>query len=91
MEHGHPAPAASPEERRHLEEAYHELRTRLTSLRSNVELVHHELRQNDGRHGGVEPHLQEMKSAIDRLEALSRTMRAWHDARREGRTEPGGT
>lgn len=74
------APIPSPEERAHLEQAHHEICTALTVLRSNVELVRVNLREEADRSAQVEihRHLGELDMAVDRLSDLAARMRAWH-------------
>lgn len=72
-------PPASAKEMEHLERAHHEIRTALTVLRSNVELVRVELRHDaePSTHVAVQRHLTELDLAVDRLNRLAAQMRAW--------------
>ncbi|HUR69412.1 MAG TPA: histidine kinase dimerization/phospho-acceptor domain-containing protein [Candidatus Thermoplasmatota archaeon] len=71
----------SADERTHLEHAHHELRTALTSLRTNVELMRIRMRTPvpGATVGLVASHLTELDRAVERLEDLAKEMRAWHD------------
>jgi len=73
--------AASSREREHLERAHDEICTALTVLRSNVELVRVELRNdpNAPTQVLVQRHLTELDLAVDRLKRLALEMRAWHE------------
>lgn len=71
--------AASAEERQHLEDAYHELRTGLTAIRTHVELLRRALVGDPASAWEADLHIQAVGDAIDRLESLSRTLRSWHD------------
>lgn len=68
-------------EREHLARAHHEIRTALTVVSSNVELVRIELRET--QLGPAAPplhaHLEELEKAVARLLALAHEMRQWHD------------
>lgn len=69
-------------ERAHLEEAYHELCTALTSVRSNVELAQIKLRGSalsaTERDVQIQVHLGEVETAVERLERLAKDLRVWH-------------
>jgi len=77
----HPFDPAAARERGRYEQAHHVMRTALTTLRSNVELVRHGLRDHHpAGEAGVQAHLEALDGAVDRLQHLAREMKAWHDA-----------
>lgn len=63
-----------------LETVHHEIRTALTVLRSNVELVRVELRHgaDSPAHTAVKGHLGELDVAVERLKRLAEHIRTWH-------------
>lgn len=77
---------ASAREQAHLEGAHHEICSALTVLRSNVELVRIELREDTdpGTRVAVHRHLTELDAAVDRLQRLAVAMKAWHSGARHG-------
>ena len=86
-----PAPRKPEQER--LAQTHHELRTALTSLRSNVELVRIELRdparaEPAAREQRVAVYLVEMETALDRLVRLAEALRAWHALGKRTESEP---
>jgi len=74
--------SASAPERAHLEHAHHEIRTALTVLQSNVELVRVQLRldADPSTRLVLHRHLSELDLAVERLRRLATQMRAWHHA-----------
>jgi hypothetical protein len=73
--------AVSPRERAHLERAHQELRTALTTLRSNVDLIRIRLDDGHGDPVAVAAHLMEVDSAVDRLVDLAQELKGWHSGR----------
>ncbi len=73
----------SPGELGHLEHAHHELCTALTTLRSSVDIIRTQLREDTslGTRMKVAARLCAVETAVDRLERLAREMRAWHAGR----------
>ncbi|HLE96817.1 MAG TPA: hypothetical protein VI997_05550 [Candidatus Thermoplasmatota archaeon] len=73
--------AGGGHEREHLVLAHHEIRTALTVLRSNIELVRIRLRAVPlPEHGvPVHAHLTEIDGAVDRLRDVADVIRRWHD------------
>lgn len=78
--------------RAHLDRAHYEIRTALTIVRSNVELVRRALRTpaDDDTRVALHAHLSELDLAIDRLLRLASEIRAWHDADEEKLPTPPG-
>lgn len=67
-----PSRIAPVEVRLRLEKAHEELCTALTTLRSNVEIT----RRGQDREAS---RLEDVESALSRLEALAKDLREWHD------------